>query len=123
MRVCPNYRLDHQKKNPIEDSSNMIDWLTIVIALVIITTIVGFFGFLAWKMTMSDPWTGDDQAQLTDSIPEKRKKEKHTSEQGKKKRKEQKKSKREMKDEEQQQEQKRNKPLQTRRGYHHHHLI
>ncbi len=90
----------------------MIDWLTIVIALVIIATLVGFFGFLAWKISISDPLTQDNNNQLTDSINDKRKKEKNTTEQTKKKRKDQKKSKRENKDEEQQQ-QKRTKPLQT----------
>jgi len=89
----------------------MIDWLTVVIALVIIITIVGFFGVLAMKMTMSDPLTRDDNTQVTDSINEKRKKEKNTTDQGKKKRKDQKKSKRETKDDEPLQQ--RNKPLQT----------
>jgi FtsZ-interacting cell division protein ZipA len=79
----------------------MIDWLTIVIALVIIAILVGFFGFLAWKINMSDPLTRDDNNQSLDSINDKRKKEKNTTEQGKKKRKDQKKTKRENKDEDQ----------------------
>jgi len=33
----------------------MIDWLTISLALVIIATLVGIFGFVAWKINMSDP--------------------------------------------------------------------
>ena len=45
----------------------MIDWLTVVIALVIIATLVGFFGFLAWKINMSDPLSRDDNTQLLDS--------------------------------------------------------
>jgi hypothetical protein len=79
----------------------MIDGLTVVIALVIIATLVGFFGFLAWKISMSDPLTRDDNNQLLDSIHDKKKKDKNTNDQGKKKRKEQKKPKRENKDEEQ----------------------
>ena len=38
----------------------MIDWLTIIIALVIIVSLVGGFGFLAWKINMSDPLARDD---------------------------------------------------------------
>jgi hypothetical protein len=93
----------------------MIDWLTIIIALVIIASLIGGFGFLAWKINMSDPLVRDDNNPSTDSVNEKRKKEKNSSEQSKKKRKDQKKPKRENKDEEKQQKQKqqRNKPLQT----------
>jgi len=80
----------------------MIDWITIIIALVIIATLVAFFGFLAWKINMSDPLTRDDNNQPLDSLNDKRKKEKNTSEQAKKKRKDQKKPKRETKDDEQQ---------------------
>ena len=54
----------------------MIDWLTIVIALVIIATLVGFFGFLAWKINMSDPLVNDDSNQHSDVTSEKKKKEK-----------------------------------------------
>jgi hypothetical protein len=90
----------------------MIDWLTIAIALIIIASLVGFFGFLAWKMNMSDPLISNDNNQLTDSTYDKKRKEKNSSEQAKKKRKEQKKSKRENKDEDGKQQQKRNKPLQ-----------
>jgi hypothetical protein len=90
----------------------MIDWLTIAIALIIIASLVGFFGFLAWKMNMSDPLMSNDNNQLTDLTYDKKRKEKNSSEQAKKKRKEQKKSKRENKDEDGKQQQKRNKPLQ-----------
>ncbi|CAF0838966.1 unnamed protein product [Adineta ricciae] len=79
----------------------MIDWLTIVIALVIIATLVGFFGFLAWKINMSDPLANDDSNQHSDVTSEKKKKEKTLVDQGKKKRKDQKKPKRDAKDEEQ----------------------
>lgn len=84
----------------------MIDWLTIVIALTIITTLVGVFGFLAWKINMSDPLLRDNDN--TDINNDKRK-----NEQNKKKRKDQKKPKRENKEEEVQKQQQRNKPLQT----------
>lgn len=90
----------------------MIDWLTILIALVIIAALVSGFGFLAWKMNMSDPSIGEESSQLTDSNNEKRRKEKNASEQSKKKRKEQRKPKRENKDEEEKQ-LKRTKPMQT----------
>lgn len=63
----------------------MIDWLTIIVALVIISGLVGFFGFFAWKLNESE----DQQIMTIESQPEK-----------KKKRKEQKKPKRETKDEE-----------------------
>ncbi|CAF1140892.1 unnamed protein product [Adineta steineri] len=87
----------------------MIDWLTIVIALVIIATLVGFFGFLAMKMNMSDPLSVDVNNQHLDTVNDKKKKDKNVVEQGKKKRKDQKKSKREIKDEEQQQQEQRTK--------------
>lgn len=84
----------------------MIDWLTVLLALGIIATLVGIFGFMAWKINMPDPLvsansTGkkDDGNQLFDG--EKRKKDKSGNDQSKKKRKEQKKSKRENKDDEQ----------------------
>jgi cytoskeletal protein RodZ len=91
----------------------MIDWLTIIIALVIIVSLIGGFGFLAWKINMPDPLVRDETNPSTDSIHDKRRKEKNSSEQSKKKRKDQKKSKRENKDDEEKQQQKRNKPLQT----------
>ncbi|CAF3327086.1 unnamed protein product [Rotaria socialis] len=88
----------------------MIDWITIAVALAIIAALVGFFGFVAWKINMPDPLgstnlTGkkDDINQLFDSIGGKKKKDKSTSEQAKKKRKEQKKLKRENKEEDHQQ--------------------
>ncbi|CAM4764718.1 unnamed protein product [Rotaria magnacalcarata] len=84
----------------------MIDWLAIAVALVIIITLVGFFGFLAWKINMSDSLTMDDGSQVLDGINEKKKKDKTNNEQAKKKRKDQKKPKRENKDDEHQQRQK-----------------
>ena len=78
----------------------MIDWLTIVIALVIITSLVGGFGFLAWKINMSDPLVRDSN---DESVNDKRKKEKNSNEPSKKKRKDQKKWKRESKDEDEKQ--------------------
>ncbi|CAF3179719.1 unnamed protein product [Rotaria socialis] len=87
----------------------MIDWITIAVALAIIAALVGFFGFVAWKINMPDPLgstnlTGkkDDINQLFDSIGDKKKKDKSASEQAKKKRKEQKKLKRENKEEDHQ---------------------
>ncbi|CAF3407819.1 unnamed protein product [Rotaria sp. Silwood1] len=80
----------------------MIDWLAILIALVIITTLVGFFGYLAWKINISNSLTIDDNNQLLDSTNDKKKKDKTTIEHSKKKRKDQKKSKRENKEDEQQ---------------------
>ena len=90
----------------------MIDWLTIVIALVIIASLVGGFGFLAWKINMSDPLARDESHPSTDSTNEKRRKEKNSNEQSKKKRKDQKKGKRETKDDEEKQS-RRNKPAQA----------
>ena len=87
----------------------MIDWLTIIIALVIIASLIGGFGFLAWKINMSDPLARDGN---DESVNEKRKKEKNSNEQSKKKRKDQKKPKRENKDEEEKP-QKKTKPIQT----------
>jgi len=69
----------------------MIDWLIIVIALAIIATLVSFFGFLAWKINMPDPLIQNDNNQLTNSINDKKKKDKNLTEQSKKKRKDQKK--------------------------------
>jgi hypothetical protein len=77
----------------------MIDWLTIIIALVIIATLVGFFGFLAWKINMSDTMSLgklDDQQNLSLDWNNDKKK---GHEQSKKKRKDQKKPKRDNKDE------------------------
>jgi hypothetical protein len=86
----------------------MIDWLTISVGLIIIATLVGIFGFMAWKINMPDPLisanlTGkkDDTNQLFDS--DKKKKDKYGNDQSKKKRKDQKKSKRDNKDEDQEQ--------------------
>jgi len=90
----------------------MIDWLAIVIALVIITALVGGFGFLAWKINMSDPLARDDIHQPTELGHEKRRKEKNSTDQSKKKRKDQKKSKRENKDDQERRPQD-NKPSQT----------
>ncbi|CAF3462757.1 unnamed protein product [Rotaria socialis] len=84
----------------------MIDWLAIAVALAIIATLVGFFGFLAWKINMSDSLTMDDGSPVLDGINEKKKKDKTSNELAKKKRKDQKKPKRENKDDEQQQRQK-----------------
>ncbi|CAF4252289.1 unnamed protein product [Rotaria sp. Silwood2] len=81
----------------------MIDWLAILIALVIITTLIGFFGYLAWKINQSNSLTIDDNNQFLDSTNDKKKKDKTTIENSKKKRKDQKKSKRENKGDEQQQ--------------------
>lgn len=93
----------------------MIDWLTIIIALVIIIGLVGGFGYLTWKMNMSDPLMGSENQHVIESNHEKKRKEKNASDQSKKKqRKEnQKKSKREIKDEEQDKSSKRNPPTQT----------
>lgn len=81
----------------------MIDWVTIVAALVIIAGLVGFFGFLALKINMSDPLTIGDNKQVLEVINDKKKKERTNAEQAKKKRKEQKKPKSENKNDEQQQ--------------------
>lgn len=85
----------------------MIDWLTVSVALIIIATLVGIFGFVAWKINMSDPLvsanlTGkkDETNQVFDS--DKKRKDKYGNEQTKKKRKDQKKPKRENKDEQDQ---------------------
>lgn len=74
----------------------MIDWLTIVIALVIIASLVAFFGYFAWKINESDNLlfggkTNENSLSLVDSQTEKKK----NHDQNKKKRKEQKKPKRE----------------------------
>jgi cytoskeletal protein RodZ len=86
----------------------MIDWLIISVALGIIATLVGIFGFMAWKINMPDPListnlTGkkEDTNQFVDS--DKRKKDKYGNDQSKKKRKDQKKPKRDNKEEDQQQ--------------------
>lgn len=74
----------------------MIDWLTVVIALVIITSLVGIFGYFAWKISESDTFLfGGPTPDSVDS-PVLEKKKGH--DQTKKKRKEQKKPKRETKD-------------------------
>ena len=91
----------------------MIDWLTFVIALTIIAGLVASFGYLAWKMNMSDPVLGDESSRANETASEKKRKEKHSSEQAKKKRKDQKKSKRDSKDEEHDKSSKRNPPTQT----------
>ncbi len=87
----------------------MIDWVTILLALVIIVALVGGFGIVAWKISISDPLTSenvtgrkDDTNQLFDSVNDKKKKDKHGNDQGKKRRKAQKKPKRDGKDEEHQ---------------------
>jgi len=87
----------------------MIDWVTILLALVIIVALVGGFGIVAWKISISDPLTSenvtgrkDDTNQLFDSVNDKKKKDKHGNDQGKKRRKAQKKPKRDNKDEEHQ---------------------
>lgn len=84
----------------------MIDWLTIAVALAIIISLVGIFGFVAWKISVPDPLasanlTGkkDDGSLLFDSVNDKKKKDKSSNEQAKKKRKEQKKLKREKNEE------------------------
>lgn len=74
----------------------MIDWLTIVIALVIIASLVAFFGYFAWKINETDNLlfggkTNENQVSLVDSQTEKKK----NHDQNKKKRKEPKKPKRE----------------------------
>ncbi|CAF0896295.1 unnamed protein product [Rotaria sordida] len=92
----------------------MIDWLAILIALVITTTLVGFFGYLAWKINMSNSLTLDNNNQFLDSTNDKKnKKDKTTIEHSKKKRKDQKKSKRENKDDEQQRNKSKELTLQT----------
>ena len=81
----------------------MIDWVTILIALVIIAGLVTGFGFVAWKINMSDPLTADnltgkkdETSQLFDSVSDKKRKDKN-------KRNVQKKSKRDSKDDEESQ--------------------
>ena len=81
----------------------MIDWLTILVALVIIIGVVGFFGFLAWKINMSDPLSQLEINPTNETTNEKRRKEKNFVDQSKKKRKDQKKPKRENKDEDRKQ--------------------
>lgn len=76
----------------------MTDWLTILVALIIIAVLVGVFGFLATKINVSDPLTftkTDEQNSSVDYNSEKKK----GQDQSKKKRKDQKKPKRENKDE------------------------
>jgi len=76
----------------------MIDWITILLALGITGALVGIFGLMAWKMTMSDSLSSDLLAKkdenhgLTDSTHSKKKKDKSGND-GKKKRKDAKKSK------------------------------
>lgn len=79
----------------------MIDWVTILLALVIIAALVGGFGFVAWKINMSDPLTSadltgkkDDGSQLFDSVGDRKRKDKTANDQKKKKRTVQKKTKR-----------------------------
>ena len=81
----------------------MIDWLTILLALGIIATLVGIFGLMAWKINMPDPLlsgnsigTKDDGYQLFEGD-----KKKKAGDQAKKKRKPPKNPKRENKDDEQ----------------------
>jgi hypothetical protein len=79
----------------------MIDWLVICVALVIITALVGIFGFVAWKINMSDPLIAgkkDDTNPFLDSVNDKQKKNKSGNESGKKKRKDLKKPKRDNKE-------------------------
>ncbi len=99
--MCGVNEIVHVKQEII-----MIDWVTILVALAIIATLVGIFGFMAWKINMPDPLlsanlTGrkDDANQLLDS--EKKKKDKSGNDQSKKKRREQKKIKRENKEDDQ----------------------
>ena len=97
-----NERTNQNK--PIESSRKalfeliMTDWLTILVALIIIVVLVGVFGFLASKMNISDPLTSgktDEQTSSVDYNSEKKK----GQDQSKKKRKDQKKPKRDNKDE------------------------
>ena len=73
----------------------MIDWLTVVIALVIITSLVGVFGYFAWKINESDTFLFGGPTPDSVDLPVEKKK---GHEQTRKKRKEQKKPKRETKD-------------------------
>ena len=81
----------------------MIDWLTILLALAIITALVSVFGFVAWKITISNGLdnsafgTKDDNVAQTDSVVDKRKRDKSGNDIRKKKRKDQKKPKRDNK--------------------------
>jgi len=80
----------------------MIDWLTIALALGITATLVGIFGFVAWKINMSDPLLAGKKEDLNTVFDsEKKKKDKSTNDQTKKKRKDSKKTKRDNKDEDQ----------------------
>jgi hypothetical protein len=84
----------------------MIDWLTVLIALVIIAALVVIFGFMAWKINMPDPLLTTTiigkKDDLIDSINDKKKRDKHGNDQSKNKRKDKKKSKRDTKEEDQQ---------------------
>lgn len=74
----------------------MIDWFTYLIALLIIVSLIGVFGYFAWKLNQFDSFTDERALNTTDGTSEKKK----GHDQNKKKRKEQKKVKRDVKDEE-----------------------
>lgn len=89
----------------------MIDWLTILVALIIISGVVGFFAYLAWKINVADTLTLErtgERSGSNDFNVEKRK----SQDQTKKKRKEQKKGKTNQKDDEAKEKTKSNEPLQ-----------
>lgn len=65
----------------------MIDWLTILVALIIISGVVGFFAFLAWKINVSDTLTLDKTLSATTTTATSN--ERKLQESSKKKRKEQ----------------------------------
>ena len=79
----------------------MIDWLTISFALFIIVTLIGIFGFVAWKINMTDlslsstsSKTKDYPNQFLDLVTDRKTKVKYANDQGKRKGKDQKRSKR-----------------------------